>query len=80
MDPVGSLIPDKFITAGSGAPLAMGLIEAQYSDELDLEAGGELALNAIRSAVARDVVSGDGVDMLLIKAEGIEERSYPMKA
>lgn len=80
MDPVGSLIPDKFITAGSGAPLAMGLIEAQYSDDLDLEAGGELALNAIRSAVARDVSSGDGVDMLLIKADGIEERFYPMKA
>ena len=80
MDPVGSLIPDKFITAGSGAPLAMGLIEAQFSEDMDLEAGGELALNAIRSAVARDVVSGDGVDMLLIRADGIEERSYPMKA
>ncbi len=80
LDPVGSLIPDKFITAGSGAPIAMGLLEAQYSEELDLEAGAELALGAIRSAVARDVVSGDGVDMLLIRAEGMEERSYPMKA
>jgi proteasome beta subunit len=80
MDPIGSLIPDKFITAGSGAPIAMGLLEAQYSEEMDLEAGSDLALNAIRSAVARDVASGDGVDMLLIKAEGIEERSYPMKA
>ena len=80
MDPVGSLIPDKFITAGSGAPIAMGLLEAQYSEEMNLEAGGELALNAIRSAVARDVASGDGVDMLLIRAEGIEERYFPMKA
>lgn len=80
MDPVGSLIPDKFITAGSGAPIAMGLLEAQYSEEMDLEAGGELALNAIRSAVARDVASGDGVDMLLIRADGIEERYFPMKA
>jgi proteasome beta subunit len=80
MDPVGSLIPDKFITAGSGAPIAMGLLEAQYSEEMDLEAGGELALNAIRSAVARDVASGDGVDMLLIRAEGVEERYFPMKA
>jgi proteasome beta subunit len=80
MDPVGSLIPDKFITAGSGAPIAMGLLEAQYSEELDLEAGADLALGAIRSAVARDVVSGDGVDMLLIRAKGMEERSYPMKA
>jgi len=79
MDPVGSLIPDKFITAGSGAPIAMGLLENQYSEGMDLEAGGELALSAIRSAVARDVVSGDGVDMLLIRADGVEERSFPMR-
>jgi len=80
MDPIGSLIPDNFVTAGSGAPIAMGLLEANYMEDMDLEAGGELALNAIKSAVARDVVSGDGVDMLLIRADGIEERSFPMKA
>jgi proteasome beta subunit len=80
MDPVGSLIPDPYITAGTGAPIAMGLLEAQYSEEMDVEAGAELALNAIRSAVARDVVSGDGVDMLVIRADGIEERSFPMKS
>ncbi|HUS78181.1 MAG TPA: archaeal proteasome endopeptidase complex subunit beta [Patescibacteria group bacterium] len=80
MDPVGSLIPDKFITAGSGAPIAMGLLEAQYSEEMDVEAGAKLALNSIRSAVARDVVSGDGVDMLVITERGIEERSFPMKS
>jgi len=79
MDPIGSLIPDKFITAGSGAPIAMGLLEAKYSEEMDLEAGAELALDAIKSAVARDVVSGDGVDMLLIRADGVEERSFPMR-
>ena len=80
MDPVGSLIPDKFITAGSGAPIAMGLLEAQYSEDIDVEAGAELALNAIRSAVARDVTSGDGVDMLLIRSDGVDERAYPMKS
>ncbi len=80
MDPVGSLIPEKFVTAGSGAPLAMGLLENQFYEGIDMKAGSELALNAIRVAVARDVVSGDGVDMLLIGAEGVEERSYPMKS
>jgi len=65
MDPVGSLIPDDFMTAGTGAPLAMGLIEAQYSKEMDVEAGAKLAYNSIKAAVARDVVSGDGVDMLV---------------
>ena len=67
------------MTAGSGAPLAMGLIEAQYDGEMDVELGAELALNAIKTAVARDVVSGDGVDMLLITKDGIVERSFPLK-
>ncbi len=80
MDPVGSLIPDPFITAGTGGPIAMGLLEAQYTEEIDVEKGADLALNAIRSAVARDVVSGDGVDILVITSEGIEERSFPMKS
>jgi len=79
LDPVGSLIPDKFVSAGSGAPIAMGLLEANYREGMDLEAGAELALQAIKSAVARDASSGDGVDMLLIKADGTEERTYPLK-
>jgi proteasome beta subunit len=80
MDPVGSLIPDPFVTAGSGAPIAMGLVEAQYSGDMDVEAGAELALSAIKSAVARDVTSGDGVDILLIRADGVEERSFPLRS
>jgi len=80
LDPVGSLIPDKFVSAGTGAPIAMGLLEANYREEMDLEKGAELAFQSIKSAVARDVVSGDGVDMLLIKAGGIEERTYPLKS
>jgi len=79
LDPVGSLIPDKFVSAGSGAPIAMGLLEANYREGMDLEAGAELALQAIKSAVARDASSGDGVDMLLIKADGTEERTYLLK-
>lgn len=79
LDPIGSVIPDKFVSAGSGAPIAMGLLEANYREEMDLEKGAELTLQAIKSAVARDAASGDGVDMLLIKADGIEERTYPLK-
>jgi proteasome beta subunit len=79
LDPVGSVIPDKFVSAGSGAPIAMGLLEANYREDMSLEDGAALTLQAIKSAVARDAASGDGVDMLLIKADGIEERTYPLK-
>ena len=80
LDPLGSVIPDKFVAAGSGAPIAMGLLEASYKEKMPLEDGAELALQAIRSAAARDVISGDGVDVLLIKADRIEEKAYPLKA
>jgi len=79
LDPLGSLIPDKFVSAGSGAAIAMGLLEASYKEDMDLEDGAKLALQAIKSAVARDAVSGDGVDMLLLKADGSEERAFPLK-
>jgi len=79
MDPVGSLIPDDFITAGSGAPIAMGVIESEYKKDMSLKAGSELALKAIKAAVARDIMSGDGVDILIITKEGIEDQHYPLK-
>jgi len=57
----------------------MGLLEANYNEEIDVEEGAKLALQSIKSAVARDVMSGDGVDMLLIKADSVEERSFPLR-
>jgi proteasome beta subunit len=79
MDPMGSLIPDPFITAGTGAPIAMGVIEAEYKEGMSVEEGAELALKAIKAAVARDIASGDGVDMLLITKDGIEERNINLR-
>ncbi|MBS7652583.1 MAG: archaeal proteasome endopeptidase complex subunit beta [Candidatus Bathyarchaeia archaeon] len=79
LDPLGSVIPDKFVSVGSGAAIAMGLLEANYREDITLEEGAALALQAIKSAAARDAVSGDGVDMLLISDKGIEERTYPLR-
>jgi len=75
MDPVGSLIPDDFLAAGSGAAIAIGVLEADYKKELDCEAGAALAKKAIMAAIARDAVSGDGLDFLIIKADGSEVRT-----
>jgi proteasome beta subunit len=79
MDPVGSLIPDPFITAGTGAPIAMGVIEAEFKEDMSMEDGAKLTLKAIKAAVARDIASGDGVDMLLITNDGVEERSISLR-
>ncbi len=79
MDLAGSLIPDDYITAGSGSPIAMGVLEAEYGKGLDCEAGAKLAIKAIKAAIARDAVSGDGIDILVIKAGSAEEKTIPFR-
>ncbi len=45
------------------------------SDGLGLEEAKPLILRAIRSALARDISSGDGIDMMIITPTGIKEES-----
>ena len=75
LDPLGSVVPDKYAAVGSGAEIAMGVLEAEYKDGLSMELGRGLALRAIKSAISRDAISGDGVDMLFITPDGAKEES-----
>jgi proteasome beta subunit len=77
LDPLGSVIQDKFASVGSGAEVAMGVLESNYKDDLTIQEGRELVLKAIKSAIARDVASGNGVDLLIITKDGITEESIP---
>jgi proteasome beta subunit len=75
LDPFGSVIPDKYATVGSGAEIAVGVLESAFKDGLSLEEGKELILRAMRSALARDATSGNGIDLLIISKEGIKEEN-----
>ncbi len=76
MDPLGSLIEDDYASVGTGAPVAIGVIESEYRKDLTLEAAENLAVKAVRSAISRDAVSGDGVDVAVISRSGSYERFY----
>jgi proteasome beta subunit len=78
MDSLGSLIDDDYAAVGSGAPIAIGIIESNYRKDLSLSDAEKLAVEAVRAAVKRDVASGDGVDVAIITAEGASEKSYPI--
>ena len=75
LDPMGSLIPDKYATAGSGAQIAVGVLEEFYREELTLEEGRDLALRAMKSAIKRDIASGNGIDLLIISKDKITEET-----
>jgi proteasome beta subunit len=69
MDPVGSLIEDDYAAIGTGAAIAIGLIESNYKLDMPLDKAKELAIAAVKAAIERDVMSGDGIDVLMIYSE-----------
>ena len=75
LDPLGSLIPDKYATVGSGAEIAIGVLEAGYKEGLTLQEGRDLVFSAMKSALARDIASGHGIENLIISKHGIKEES-----
>lgn len=77
LDPFGSVLPDKYAAVGSGAEVAVGVLESSYKDGLSLDECRELVLRAMRSAIARDATSGNGIDLLLVTKEGIKEENLP---
>ncbi|MEJ2240972.1 MAG: archaeal proteasome endopeptidase complex subunit beta [Candidatus Bathyarchaeota archaeon] len=76
LDVLGSLLPDNYAAVGSGAQMATGVLEQGYSNKMNQKDAKDLILKAIKSAVRRDVMSGNGVDLLIITKEGITENSF----
>jgi len=75
LDPLGSLLPDNYAAVGTGAELALGLIDSEYKKSMSEDASKKLAIKAIKSSIQRDSASGDGIDILTITKKGIEEES-----
>jgi proteasome beta subunit len=79
MDMLGSSIPDKFATVGSGSAVAIGVLEENYKDDITLEEGKNLVVKAIKAGISRDAKSGDGIDLLILTKNGINEESINLK-
>ncbi|MCQ8892115.1 MAG: archaeal proteasome endopeptidase complex subunit beta [Candidatus Methanosuratincola sp.] len=79
LDPLGSMIEDRYAALGTGGAIAIGIVESAYSPEMGVEAGKDLAIRAVRAAISRDVASGDGVDVLVISKQGAIEETLPAK-
>lgn len=75
LDVIGSMLPDKYAAVGTGAEIAVGVLEENYRDDMNLEEAKEMVMRAMKSAISRDSMSGNGVDLLILTKEGIVEES-----
>lgn len=71
LDAVGGIIEEKkAVATGSGSPMAYGVLEDRYVENMPIEDGVELAVRALHNAIKRDSASGDGIDVVKITPDG----------
>ena len=79
LDWFGTVAEETFLVTGSGSPMAVGVIEAEYRPELDVEDLVKLAVKAVFAATRRDTASGEGIDVAVISKDGMEMRHYTIE-
>jgi proteasome beta subunit len=72
----GSIMPEKITAVGSGSPYAIGVLEAQWNENMTVAEGMIIAAAAVRSSIIRDVFSGNGIDVVGIRKDGFEQKFY----
>ena len=65
-DMSGAVTSEDFMSSGSGSPIAYGVLEQGYRQEIALDDARKLAESAVRAAMERDPGSGNGVDVLVL--------------
>jgi proteasome beta subunit len=79
LDPLGSVLPDDYAAVGTGAEMALGIMDAEFKPAMSEEKVRELATRAIRSAIQRDAASGDGIDLLFVTRSGLREETISLR-
>lgn len=73
LDPLGSMMEEKFVSTGSGSPVAYGVLESEWKENMTVKESVPIVVRAIDSAMKRDSASGDSFDVAVIGKEGYRE-------
>ncbi|MFY9300665.1 MAG: proteasome subunit beta [Candidatus Nitrosotenuis sp.] len=73
LDPLGSVLPDDYAAVGTGAEMALGVLDQQFKPGMKEKEAVDLAVKSVKAATMRDSFSGDGIDVLVITKEGTKE-------
>lgn len=72
LDMVGGMAKKKYSSTGSGSPVAYGVLENLYKEGLSIDEGKKVVAKSLKSALARDAATGNGVSMAIITKDGFE--------
>ncbi|MFX0186946.1 MAG: proteasome subunit beta [Candidatus Hodarchaeota archaeon] len=72
----GSILPEKYVAVGSGQNFSYGVLEAKYKEGLSVEEGKKIVKSAVTSSIIRDMASGNGIDIVVVKEKGPAEKEF----
>lgn len=73
LDPFGSLTEEKCVATGSGSPIAYGVLEDKYREDMYAKEVLPVIVKSVDSAMKRDAASGDSFNMAVIDEKGYQE-------
>lgn len=73
LDPLGSVTEEKYVSTGSGSPIAYGVLEPGYKEGMSVKEAIPLVVRAVNEAMKRDSASGDSFDVAVISKDGYRE-------
>src|SRR5689334_8618121 len=73
IDLFGSMTTEKFISTGSGSPVAYGYLESEYKDGIGVDEAYKVAIHSIAAAIRRNAGTGDGINAVIINQNGYKE-------
>jgi proteasome beta subunit len=73
LDPFGSLTEEKFVSTGSGSPIAYGVLEDKYREDMTIEELLPTIVKAVNVAMKRDIASGNSYNVTVIDDKGYRE-------
>jgi proteasome beta subunit len=79
IDLFGSMTSEKFISTGSGSPVAYGYLESEFKDNLSVKEGYKVAIQAIAAAIRRNSGTGDNINAVIIDKDGYRELTKEQK-
>jgi proteasome beta subunit len=75
VDFFGSLSKEVYVSTGSGSPVAYGILESEFREDMSVDEAAKIAIKAIAAAIKRNAGTGDGIDVVIIDKNGYRELS-----
>lgn len=73
IDFFGSMTTEKFISTGSGSPVAYGYLESEFKDGISVNEAYKIAIQSIAAAIRRNAGTGDSINAVIIDKNGYRE-------